>query len=84
MAAPASDKTNRPAPGFYWLRQQDESGWAWTVVRVYCRRKQFRVHFPATNVDKSLKQVEAANQTLGPEARMPSARSARTMTTASG
>ncbi len=83
MAAPVSDKTNRPAPGFYWLRQREEYGWAWTIVRVYCRRKQFRVFFFATNVDKSLKQLENADQTLGPEARMPSARSARTMTTAS-
>ncbi len=82
MAAPASDKTNRPAPGFYWLRQQDESGWAWTVVRVYCRRKQLRVHFPVTDVDKSLEQLEAADQTLGPEARMSSARSARSTTAA--
>ncbi len=73
MAAPASDKTNRPAPGFYWLRQQDESGWAWTVVRVYLRRKQLRVRFVATDVDKSLEQLEAADQTLGPEARMLSA-----------
>ncbi len=73
MAAPASDKTNRPAPGFYWLRQQDESSWAWTVVRLYRRGKQLRVHFLATEVDKSLKQLEDADQTLGPEARMPSA-----------
>ncbi len=82
MAAPASDKASGPEPGFYWLRQQDECGWAWTVVRVYCRRKQIRVYFLATNVEKSLKQVEAADQTLGPEARMPSARSARSTTAA--
>ena len=73
MAAPASDSTSELEPGFYWLRQREEYGWAWTVVRVYRRRKQFRVFFLATNVDKSLKQLEAANQTLGPEARMPSA-----------
>ena len=84
MAAPASDKTSGLEPGFYWLQQQDESGWVWTVVRVYCRRKQFRVYFLATNVDKSLKQVEAADQTLGPEARVSSARSARSTTAASG
>ncbi len=73
MAAPASDRTSELAPGFYWLRQQDESGWAWTVVQVYCRRKQLRVHILATDVDKSLEQLEAADQTLGPEARMLSA-----------
>ncbi len=73
MVAPASGRTNGPAPGLYWLRQQDECGWAWTVVRVYRRRKQLRVHFLATNVEKSLKQLEAADQTLGPEARMLSA-----------
>ncbi len=84
MAAPASDRTSEPAPGFYWLRRQDESSWVWTVVRVYRRRKQLRVHFLATDVDKSLKQLEAANQTLGPEARMPSARSARSTTAAPG
>ena len=84
MAAPAFDKANGLEPGFYWLQQQDESGWVWTVVRVYCRRKQFRVYFLATNVDKSLKHVEAANQTLGPKARMTSARSARSTTAAPG
>ncbi len=75
MAAPASDRTSELEPGFYWLRQQDESGWAWTVVRVYRRRKQLRVNFLATNVDKSLKQVENADQTLGPAAPMTSVRS---------
>ncbi len=84
MAAPASDSTSELAPGFYWLRQQDESGWAWTVVRVYRRRKQLRVYFLATNVEKSLKQVEAADQTLGPEARMLSGRSAQSTAAASG
>ncbi len=84
MAAPASDEASGPEPGFYWLRQQDQSGWAWTVVRVYRRRKQLRVYFLATNVDKSLKQVEAANQTLGPEARMLSGRSAPSTTAAPG
>ncbi len=83
MAAPASVTASELEPGFYWLRQKDECGWVWTVVRVYCRRKQFRVSFLATNVDKSLEQLEAADQTLGPEARMTSARSARTMTSAS-
>ena len=83
MAAPASDKASGPEPGFYWLRQQDESGWAWTVVRVYHHRKRLRVNVPATGVDKSLKQLEAADQTLGPEARMSSARSARSTTAAS-
>ena len=82
MAAAASDKANGLKPGFYWLRQQDECGWVWTVVRVYCRRKQFRVYFLATNFDKSLKQLETADQTLGPEARMTSARSARSITAA--
>ncbi len=75
MAAPASDTASELAPGFYWLRQQDESGWAWTIVRVYFRRKQLRVHFPATDVDKSLKQLEDADQTLGPAAPMTSVRS---------
>ncbi len=73
MAVPASDKASGLEPGFYWLRQKDECGWVWTVVRVYCRRKQLRVHFLATKVNKSLKQLEDADQTLGPEARMPSA-----------
>ncbi len=82
MAAPASDKTSGLEPGFYWLQQQDESGWVWTVVRVYCRRKKMRVRFHATDVDKSLEQLEAADQTLGPEARMSSARSARSTTAA--
>ena len=84
MAAPASDSTSELAPGFYWLRQQDEHGGAWTVVRVYHHRKQLRVHFPATDVDKSLEQLEDADQTLGPEARMSSARSARSTTAAPG
>ena len=75
MAALASDSTSGLEPGFYWLQQQDESGWVWTVVRVYRRREQLRVCFLATNVDKPLKQLEAANQTLGPEAQMMSARS---------
>ncbi len=82
MVAPASDRTSELAPGFYWLRQQDESSWAWTVVRVYRYRKRLHVHFPATNVDKSLKQLENADQTLGPEARVSSARSARSTTAA--
>ena len=82
MAAPASDKASELEPGFYWLRQEDESGWVWTVVRVYCRRKKMRVRFHATDVDKSLEQLEAADQTLGPEARMSSARSARSTTAA--
>ena len=84
MAAPASDRTSGPKPGFYWLRQQDESGRARKVVQVYRRRKQLRIHFLATDVDKSLKKVEAAGQTLGPEARVSSARSARSTTAASG
>ncbi len=84
MAAQASDRTSELAPGFYWLQQQDESSWAWTVVRVYRRREQLRVQFLATNVEKSLKQVENADQTLGPEARMPSARSAQSTAAASG
>ncbi len=84
MAAPASEKASELEPGFYWLRQQDEIGWAWTVVRVYHHRKRLRVHFPATDGDKSLKQLEAADQTLGPEARMSSAQSARSTTAASG
>ncbi len=84
MAALASDRTSGLEPGFYWLRQQDETSWAWTVVRVYFRRKRLRVHFPATDVDKSLKQLEAADQTLGPEARMLSARSARSTPAAPG
>ena len=82
MAARESDKAREPEPGFYWLQQQDESGWVWTVVRVYHRRKQLRVHFLATGVDKSLKQLETTGQTLGPEARMLSARSARSTTAA--
>ncbi len=84
MAAPASDKASGPKPGFYWLRQQDQSGWLWTVVRVYRRRKQFRVYFLATGADKSLKQLEDADQTLGPEARMLSARSACSTTATPG
>lgn len=84
MAAPASDRTSELTPGFYWLRQQDESSWAWTVVRVYRRREQLRVQFLATNVDKSLKQLEAAEQTLGPEALLSSERSARSTAAASG
>ncbi len=84
MAAPASDRTSELEPGFYWLRQRDETGWAWTVVRIYLRRKQLRVRFVATDVDKSLEQLKATDQTLGPEARMPSARSARSTTAAPG
>ena len=75
MAAPASDRTSELAPGFYWLRQRDESGWAWTVVRVYYHRKRLRVHFLATDLEKSLKQLEVADQTIGPEARLTSSRS---------
>ncbi len=84
MAAPASDRPSELAPGFYWLQQQDENGWAWTVVRVYYRRKRLRVHFLTADVDKSLKQLEAAEQTLGPEARVSSARSARSTAAAPG
>ena len=82
MAAAASDKANGLEPGFYWLRQQDEGGWIWTVVRVSYHRGRLHVHSPATEVDKSLKQLETADQTLGPEARMTSARSARSTTAA--
>ncbi len=84
MAAPASDKTSGLEPGFYWLQQQDESGWAWTVVRLYYRRKRLHVRFLATEVDKPLERFEDLDQTLGPEARMPSARSARSTTAAPG
>ena len=84
MVAPASDRTSELAPGFYWLRQQDESSGAWTVVRVYRRRNRLRVHIPATEVDKPLEHFEDLDQTLGPEARMLSARSARSTAAASG
>ncbi len=72
MAAPASDRTSGLEPGLYWLRQQDEVGWAWTVVRVYYHRKRLHVHFPGTKNDKPLKHFEDSDQTLGPEARLTS------------
>ena len=84
MAAPASDGTSEREPRFYWLRQQDESGWAWTVVRVYRRHKRLRVQCLATEVDEPLEHFEDLDQTLGPEARMLSARSARSTTAAPG
>ncbi len=84
MVAPASDSTSELAPGFYWLRQQDESSGAWTVVRVYRHRKRLRIQILATKADKPLENFEDLDQALGPEARMPSTRSARSTTAASG
>ncbi len=84
MVAPASDRTSELAPGFYWLRQQDESSGAWTVVRVYRRRKRLRIQILATEADKPLEHFEDLDQALGPEARMPIGRWARSATAASG
>ncbi len=84
MVAPASDSTSELAPGFYWLRQQDESSGAWTVVRVYRHRKRLRIQILATEADKPLEHFDDLDQALGPEARMLIGRSARSTTAASG